>query len=336
MLKDILENKKCFKLVCGAGNEDVDEVEKLVAVYAKAGANYFDLSANKDVVDSARRGLKRVSDRVVIDQCYLNVSVGIKGDPHISKAFIDQRKCVGCGECITECSIQNAVRETGYMIGIRSGIRYIINNNKCIGCGHCEVRCPVKAITMNSETKPIQELLDSLPLKKLSSIELHVNSKNKEEIYTQWENLQKGYSGILSLCLDRSLMGDIELIEFIKYLIKDRKPYKTIIQADGCPMGGTDDKAGTTLQAIAIAQIVQKANLPVYLLLSGGTNSQTTALAERFGVKAHGVALGSYARLVVKHYIDQPDFWENKDIFNIAVEVAEELVTHSLYYMGDE
>ena len=30
MLKDLLEDKKCFKLVCGAGNEDADEVEKLV------------------------------------------------------------------------------------------------------------------------------------------------------------------------------------------------------------------------------------------------------------------------------------------------------------------
>ena len=32
MLKNLLEEKRCFKLVCGAGNEDVAEIEK--AMYA--------------------------------------------------------------------------------------------------------------------------------------------------------------------------------------------------------------------------------------------------------------------------------------------------------------
>ena len=45
MLKDLLEAKKCFKLVCGAGNEDAAEVEKLVMLYAKAGCKFFDLSS---------------------------------------------------------------------------------------------------------------------------------------------------------------------------------------------------------------------------------------------------------------------------------------------------
>ena len=35
MLKDLLEQRQCFKLVCGAGNEDAEEVEKLVTLYSK-------------------------------------------------------------------------------------------------------------------------------------------------------------------------------------------------------------------------------------------------------------------------------------------------------------
>ena len=50
MLEDILKNKNCFKLVCGAGNEDKNEVEKLVYLYSKAGCNIFDISANIDVI----------------------------------------------------------------------------------------------------------------------------------------------------------------------------------------------------------------------------------------------------------------------------------------------
>lgn len=40
MLKELLEAKKCFKLVCGAGNEDASEVEKLVALYSAAGCKF--------------------------------------------------------------------------------------------------------------------------------------------------------------------------------------------------------------------------------------------------------------------------------------------------------
>ena len=42
MLKDLLESKHCFKLVCGAGNEDVEEIKRLVYLYAVAGCRFFD------------------------------------------------------------------------------------------------------------------------------------------------------------------------------------------------------------------------------------------------------------------------------------------------------
>jgi len=77
-LEQLLSTRKCFKLVCGAGNEDAEEVEKLVALYAKAGARYFDLSAREDVVLAAPRGLRRVISANDLENSYLNVSVGIK------------------------------------------------------------------------------------------------------------------------------------------------------------------------------------------------------------------------------------------------------------------
>ena len=56
MLKDLLENRKCFKLVCGAGNEDEAEVERLVTIYSLAGCNFFDVCAKPEIVDAAKRG----------------------------------------------------------------------------------------------------------------------------------------------------------------------------------------------------------------------------------------------------------------------------------------
>ena len=54
MLKDIFEERKGFKLVCGAGNEDADEVEKLVTIYSLAGCPFFDVCAKPEIVDAAR------------------------------------------------------------------------------------------------------------------------------------------------------------------------------------------------------------------------------------------------------------------------------------------
>ena len=89
MLKELLDSNKCFKLVCGAGNEDALEVEKLVALYSAAGCKFFDLSAKPEIVDAAKRGLQG-------REGYLCVSIGIKGDPHVRKAQIDYEKCAGC------------------------------------------------------------------------------------------------------------------------------------------------------------------------------------------------------------------------------------------------
>ena len=100
MLKDLLENKKIFKLVCGAGNEDAEEVEKLVALYSMAGCNFFDLSAKPEIVDAAKRGLEFAG---IKNDRYLCVSVGIQGDPHVSKAVIDSEKCKKCGRCYAVC-----------------------------------------------------------------------------------------------------------------------------------------------------------------------------------------------------------------------------------------
>ena len=79
MLKDLLDSKHCFKLVCGAGNEDVEEIKRLVYLYALAGCRFFDLSASEEVVDAAKEALEmaRVYD------AYICVSVGIKNDPHV-------------------------------------------------------------------------------------------------------------------------------------------------------------------------------------------------------------------------------------------------------------
>ena len=125
-------------------------------------------------------------------------------------------------------------------------------------------------------------------------------------------------------------LGNKQVLERIKRMIKSRKPYSTIIQADGIPMSGCDDEYKTTLQAVAMAEIIQDAKLPVYILISGGTNSKTAHLAQMCGIDYKGIAIGSYARKIVKPYIERKDFYSNKEIFSKALNIAKELVEKSL------
>lgn len=309
MLKELLDTNHCFKLVCGAGNEDVEEVRRLVYIYAIAGCRFFDLSANEDIIDAARE----VLDRAKVYDAYLCVSVGTKNDPNVKKAVIDSEKCVNCGLCEETC-IQGAIHNGA------------VKKERCIGCGRCWKVCSRAAISYISEEKNLDEVLPSIVEKGIDCIELHAIDLNEDEIFSKWEYINNNFEGILGICTGRGKLSDEALVGRIKKMIANREPYTTIIQADGLPMSGGDDNYKSTLQAVATGEIIQNANLPVYTMFSGGTNSKTFELARMCEVSACGVAVGSYARKIVKKYIEKDDFWTNPDVLNEALPVAKELV----------
>ena len=55
-----------FKLVCGAGNEDVESVKRLVYVYASSGCKLFDISARKEILEAAY-GLSNIEEWVTLE-----------------------------------------------------------------------------------------------------------------------------------------------------------------------------------------------------------------------------------------------------------------------------
>lgn len=309
MLKELLDTHHCFKLVCGAGNEDIEEIKRLVYLYALAGCRFFGLSANEDVISAAREAL----DLAKIYDAYLCVSVGIKNDPHVNKAVIDYDRCVNCGACEAVCpqgAIQNAK----------------IKKEKCIGCGRCWKVCSRAAISYVSEEKNLDDVLSAIVDKGVDCIELHATATDDDEVFSKWKYINENYEGILSICISRVKLSDEVFVRRINEMVKDRAPYTTIIQSDGFPMSGGDDTYKSTLQAVATAEIVHNENLSVYLFLSGGTNAKTTELARMCDISYSGVAVGSYARKIVKRYIDSPDFWNDSQVLNDALELAKPLV----------
>ena len=309
MLEDLLKKEHCFKLICGAGNEDCENVRKLVYLYALAGCRFFDLSANEMVIETAKEALKSAN----VTDAYICVSIGIKGDPHSNKAVINYDKCINCGSCESICP-QDAIHYAK------------VKKSKCIGCSRCAKVCPRQAISYISEIKELNEIMPVILENNVDCIEFHIIGQDKEEILTKWEYLNTHFNGLLSICISRGKMGDEDLISTINDLVGIRKPYTTIIQADGFPMSGGNDDYKTTLQAVATAEIVQNTDLPVYLMLSGGTNSKTSELAKMCGINFHAIAVGSFARKIVKKYIERPDFWTNQNVIDQAVDTASSLI----------
>lgn len=306
MLKELLEAGKCFKLVCGAGNEDALEVEKLVALYSKAGCKFFDVSAKPEIIDAAKKGLQ---DR----EGYICVSVGIKGDPHVRKAQIDYEKCAGCHKCEEICP-QKTIKHCK------------VKTARCIGCGKCYSVCTHGAISFLSENKDLNEVLPPLIEKGIDCIEFHVMGEDESGIYEKWDYINSVYDGLLSICTARGKLSEEKMISRIERMTAIRKPYTTIVQADGFPMSGGKDDYKTTLQAVATAEIVQNAKMPVYIMLSGGTNSRTAELAKLCDINYNGIAIGTFARKIVNRYIEREDFLKNDYIFNEALNIARSLV----------
>ena len=196
MLKDIFEEKKGFKLVCGAGNEDAEEVEKLVTIYSLAGCPFFDVCAKPDIVDAAKKGLKNAG---ITENRYLCVSVGIAGDPHITKAVINEEKCIKCGNCKNICP-HSAITDN---IEVR--------RERCLGCTQCAKECPTEAISMQSQIQDYKEVLPQLIEKGIDCIEFHAISTDENDVDAKWNQLNEMFNGMLCISLDRSELGDKKL-----------------------------------------------------------------------------------------------------------------------------
>lgn len=327
--RNILSTGQFFKIVCGAGNEDPEEVRRLSIVYTLAGALGIDVSANVEVVTAAGKGIDRAFelaqafDVVLKIRPFITVSVGIEGDPHVRKALIVEDKCTACGLCIESCD-QKA---------IYSSPSVQILTMRCIGCGRCSDICPAGAVEYFTRKVDLQDILPQCLNAGAENIELHAIVVDDDAVMKDWQIITRMLPDqYVSMCLDRSQLSNHHLIRRIEQsmaLAGDR----LIIQADGAPMSGGRDDYNTTLQAVAIADIIQKSGLPVKILLSGGTNSKTGELASLCGLLVHGGSVGTNARNLVRNEINSPDFDYNPKIVAAAVEKARWLVEANVKHL---
>ena len=306
-LVNYLASKNCLKIICGANNENYDEIKKIVALYSSAGCKFFDINASKEAILAAIEGLKY--SNCYDSEHFICVSVGTKDDVHFKKCKINIDLCKKCGICQKICP-QNAIEDLK------------IDEKKCIGCLKCKNACPVGAVSDFCIEKDFDDYFDLFPL--VDCVEYHISTPNPDEIMQKWHKLIENYKGLISICINRSIFDEKTTLDLIKKMI-DICP-NSMIQADGKPMSGNNNEYNTTLQALAFADLILKSKINCPVFLSGGTNLKTKELLKLFSIDAAGISIGSYARKIVKDYINLDDFLQNKNKFNEALVIAKEFV----------
>lgn len=344
IMQRLLDTRKFFKLVCGAGNEDAQEVKKLVVLYTLAGARGIDVSANLNVVEHAMEGIDlafELAPKLGIElktRPFITVSVGMPGDHHVRKAFIDPDKCIECDLCIPVCPTDAIPEEL------------VIITDRCIGCGNCSAICPKDdIISYSNNERELSQLLPKCIEAGAEQIELHAAVADDTAIMDEWKIVcDVNPNGHVSMCLDRLHLSNFTFENRVEKA-REIAGKRLIIQSDGHPMSGGADDYNTTLQAIATADVLNKRfnmyvdkkgknqkklkykkRIEVNQLLSGGTNSLTAVLADQCGVRFQGASLGTFARNLVKDIINNENFYSNKELIKQGYLIAQKLVVENV------
>ena len=281
----INSKKKLFKLILGAGKKDAEEVKRITSIFAKAGADIFDVNPSREVLDAVIRAVSECGYKTE-DFLYC-VSYSVKGDIHGNKAEIDLKKCSRCGKCAEVCP-EGA-------ISLIEG-NPVVDEKNCIGCGKCA--CDAISYSIHSSQIDWINFNDIVKNYPISLVELHIATPDRDEIFDKWQFLLDNFKGYFSICVNRSLFSDDELKALLKKMISMTDKERVFIQADGVPMSGGLNTYGATLQAVACAGLL--ADLGAGIFISGGTNERTSELAKICSVPYVGVSIGSYARKLIK------------------------------------
>jgi len=363
-LRNLLDQENCFKMICGAGNEDKNYVKKLAFVYTLAGAKILDVSANVDVIRFAKNGINlaiEYAKQMGIDigaTPYIVASIGMPGDHHVRKSYIDPFKCIGCDMCIPVCPT-NAIpknftnqlklyKDFGGTFDNENQEKEIVIKDLCIGCGKCSNVCPKPdIISYRHNEKELKELLPRCIDAGAEMFELHAAVGEHDITMKEWVLINEiNPNTFNSMCLDRLNLGNLSLEVRVAEAKRISGDF-LIIQADGYPMSGGKNDFNTTLQAVACADVINKKfnmkiirnktisekiyrknghRLGVYVILSGGTNELSKKMADKSGVRVNGIAIGTYARDIIDRYILEEDFYENERLISQAYVAAKGLV----------
>ena len=339
-----LEEGTWFKLICGASFGHLPAIRNLAIAYTLAGADCIDVAADLAVIAATRDGIKvaqklaladRKSGYSFVNIPLLMVSLNDGTDPHFRKAEFDTAQCPS--DCPRPCERicpADAIGSDGVI------------DARCYGCGRCLPICPLGLIVTRDRAATPSSIFPALVAGEIDAIEIHTQTGHLADFQKLWALLSPVAHHLKLLAI--SCPDSSELISYLRSIHATISatyhphplPFALLWQTDGRPMSG-DIGAGTTHAAIKLGEKVLDANLPGYVQLAGGTNHYTVPkLRERrlllptSSRHVHGVAYGSYARVLLSPILDRLDLLDryagklerDPDLLSAAVSIAHDLV----------
>ncbi len=355
-----LNRGKWFKLICGASFGHLPAIRNLAIAYTLAGADCIDVAADLAVIAATQDGIGIAKKLARLDgstheeidrQPWLMVSLNDGIDPHFRKAAFNPLQCpVDCPRPCERICPADAIAEQGVI------------ESRCYGCGRCLPICPLGLIATEDRAATPQLIFSQLgTVSGIDAIEIHTQPDRLDDFGRLWDILSPVADRLKLLAI--SCPDSDELIPYLRSIHATiaatyhplRLPFTLLWQTDGRPMSG-DIGAGTTHAAIKLGEKVIAAGLPGYVQLAGGTNHYTVPklrkrqllpsapvdgaidpMGDRIvpnGQHVHGVAYGSYARVLLSPILDELDARSHNpgklemhpDLLSAAVAIATELV----------
>jgi Fe-S-cluster-containing hydrogenase component 2 len=333
-----------FKLICGASFGHLPAIRNLAIAYTLAGADCIDVAADLAVITATKDGIRvaqklaladRKSGYSVVNIPLLMVSLNDGTDPHFRKAEFNAAQCpTDCSRPCERICPADAIDSDGVL------------DARCYGCGRCLPICPLGLIVTRDRAATPSSIFPALVAGEIDAIEIHTQAGHLADFQKLWAILSPVAHHLKLLAI--SCPDSSELIPYLRSIYAtiaatyqpDPLPFTLVWQTDGRPMSG-DIGAGTTHAAIKLGVKVLEANLSGYVQLAGGTNHYTVPkLRERkllpptSSPHIHGVAYGSYARVLLSPILDELDLRDENsgrlesypDLLFSAVSIARDLV----------
>jgi Fe-S-cluster-containing hydrogenase component 2 len=333
-----------FKLICGASFGHLPAIRSLAIAYTLAGADCIDVAADPATIAAAREGMRTAQKLAQnldtgnqdVNLPWLMVSVNDGIDPHFRKAEFDPALCpIDCPRPCERICPADAIDINGVI------------DSRCYGCGRCLSICPLGLITTRERPATPSSIFPYLTATDgIDAIEIHTQTGQLASFEPLWSSLAPVAHHLKLLAI--SCPDSNELIPYLRAIYATIAatydphplPFTLIWQTDGRPMSG-DIGAGTTHAAIELSQKVLAAKLPGYVQLAGGTNHYTVPKLRARQLlpptkieHVHGVAYGSYARVLLSPILDKLDaladnpgkLESHPDLLWSAVAIAAELV----------
>ncbi|MCA6071394.1 MAG: DUF362 domain-containing protein [Endomicrobium sp.] len=136
---------------------------------------------------------------------------------HSSKPTINNKRCIGCGNCVRHC-YQQAL--------LLVDKKVVMDKKKCAGCGQCIVNCIFKTFGLKWSEGPstVQEKIVEYAFGVL---------KNKKSSYINFLNHISKYCDCFSLPKNKPLMEDVGIVAGVDPVAVDQASYDLVNKAYG-------------------------------------------------------------------------------------------------------